>query len=389
MSAQDSPLNSHLSADQIDLLVRARELAKGTFAALAIAGGEACVNRPLLNALGETGLLGHLFREENGAWHTGSSALELCLIREGLAEASTDAETGFALQGLGAYPILQSGRPDLVATWIPEIAAGRKVPAFALSEPRAGTDVASLELTAAPAGDGFRLRGEKIWISNAPDADVYSVFARTTAGAGGRGLTGFAVPASSEGLQGERLTMISRHPIGRLIFDDVYVAPEQVLGEVDRGMRVAMQTLDIFRPSVGAFGIGMAHAAIDATIRHGSTREAFGRPLKDFQAVSHRIAELATRVQAARLLVHNAAAAYDKGMKTTQVAAMAKLLATEVAQEAVDAAVQFHGAAALQEGHLLEHLYRDVRAPRIYEGASEIQREIIARGLFAADPSRG
>jgi alkylation response protein AidB-like acyl-CoA dehydrogenase len=158
-----------------------------------------------------------------------------------------------------------------------------------------------------------------------------------------------------------------------------------VLGELDGGFRVAMATLDLFRPSVGAFAVGMARAAIDAAVAHAASREAFGRPLKDFQAVSHRLADVATRVQAARLLVHHAASCYDRGLRpVTQVAAMAKLMATEVAQEAVDAAIQIHGARALQVGHVLEHLYREVRAPRIYEGASDIQREIIARAMFAS-----
>jgi alkylation response protein AidB-like acyl-CoA dehydrogenase len=275
-----------------------------------------------------------------------------------------------------------------VAEWRPRLAAGRAVAGFALSEPQAGSDVAALALAAEPDGDGFRLTGEKTWISNAPDADVYSVFARTTAGAGARGLTAFLVPRETDGLHGERLALISPHPIGRLEFDGAFVPREHVLGEVDRGMGVAMRTLDLFRPSVGAFAVGMARAAIDAAVAHAARREAFGRPLKDFQAVSHRLADIATRIQAARLLVHHAAAAYDRGLRpVTQAAAMAKLMATEVAQEAVDAAIQVHGAAALEQGHLLEHLYREVRAPRIYEGASEIQREIIARALFEEVPA--
>ena len=175
------------------------------------------------------------------------------------------------------------------------------------------------------------------------------------------------------------------HPIGRLRLDGVAVPDEYVLGEVDAGFRVAMRTLDLFRPSVGAFAVGMAAAALAIASKHASHRRAFGRPLKDFQAVSHRLADVAVDVQAARLLVHHAAAAYDRGIRpTTRLAAMAKLRATEVAQQAVDAAVQVLGARALERGHPLEHLYRDVRAPRIYEGTSEIQREIIARGLFEA-----
>jgi acyl-CoA dehydrogenase len=209
------------------------------------------------------------------------------------------------------------------------------------------------------------------------------VFARTSE----RGLTAFAVPGDSEGLSGEPVELIAPHPIGRLTFDGVPVPADHVLGEVDRGFAVAMATLDRFRPSVGAFAIGMARAALDLAIAHASTREAFGAPLSRLQAVSHKLADVAARVQAARLLVHHAALAYDRGIRpVTQAAAMAKLLATETAQEAVDAAVQVHGARALEAGHPLAHLYAEVRAPRIYEGASEVQREIIARELFRAAP---
>ena len=177
--------------------------------------------------------------------------------------------------------------------------------------------------------------------------------------------------------------MISPHPIGRLIFDGVRVEATELLGELDRGFRVAMRTLDLFRPSVGAFAVGMAQAAIDAAVQHAGTRKAFGGPLKDQQAVSHLLAEMATRTEAARLLVYAAAGAYDAGEKRIAArSAMAKLFATETAQFVVDAAVQIHGARALRQGHLLEHLYREVRAPRIYEGASEVQRTIIARELY-------
>src|SRR5215210_2276356 len=181
--------------------------------------------------------------------------VDLCLIREGLARHCTEAETAFAVQGLGSSPILSYGRPEVVAAWRDRLAAGEAVAAFALTEPQAGSDVAALALRAERDGDGFRLFGEKAWISNAPDADVYSVFARTTAGA--RGLTGFAVARDSEGLSGEPTDVIAPHPIGRLTFDGVHVPAECVLGEVDRGMTVAMGTLDRFRPSVGAFAIGM------------------------------------------------------------------------------------------------------------------------------------
>lgn len=377
------PIDAHLDAGQRELLEQTAELATGTLAPLAAAGEEGRIDRPLLRALAEHGLLGRLFATAGDGWRSEVSALDLCLVREGLARGCTAAETAFALQGLGTFPLLQAGRPATIATWLPRVAAGEAAAGFALTEPGAGSDVAALSLCAEPDGEGFRLSGEKVWISNAPEADFYSVFARTTAGAGARGLTAFLVPGDSEGLSGEALQLLSPHPIGRLRFDRVYVAPEQLLGEVDDGFRVAMRTLDMFRPSVGAFAIGMAQAALTAAVAHAGTRQAFGRPLKDLQAVSHRLADVVSRVHAARLAVHEAATAYDSGIRpVTQLSAIAKLLATEVAQEAVDVAIQVHGAQGLERGHLLEHLYREVRAPRIYEGASEVQREIIARALF-------
>jgi alkylation response protein AidB-like acyl-CoA dehydrogenase len=196
-------------------------------------------------------------------------------------------------------------------------------------------------------------------------------------------VTAFVVPRDSAGLSGEPVELVAPHAIGRLDFDGVPVSEDQVLGEVDGGFRVAMETLDLFRPSVGAFGVGMAQAALDAAVAHAAQREAFGRPLAELQGVSHQLAEVATSVQAARLLVRDAAALYDAGVRPVRKAsAMAKLFATETAQKAIDVAIQVHGARALEKGHLLEHLYREVRGTRIYEGASEVQREIIARELF-------
>jgi alkylation response protein AidB-like acyl-CoA dehydrogenase len=376
-------LDAHLDDGHRELLDEARRIA-GELNETVGGSTPGRVNRELVLELARRALLGRLFARGEDGWRPDVSALDLCLIREGLAYASTEAETAFAMQGLGSFPLLQSGRPEAIEEWIPRVAAGEAVTGFALSEPQAGSDVAALNLRAERDGTGWRLNGVKTWISNAPDADFYTVFARSAQAAGARGLTAFLVPGDAPGLEGEPIELLSPHPIGRLMFQDVHVPEEYVLGEVDRGFGVAMRTLDMFRPSVGAFAVGMAQAAIDATIAHLQTRVAFGKPLSAQQALAHRLADIATRTQAARLLVHAAASAYDAGVRpTTQAAAMAKLLATETAQEAVDTAVQFHGAQALEHGHLLEHLYREVRAPRIYEGASEIQREIIARALFA------
>ncbi|MEW2072125.1 acyl-CoA dehydrogenase family protein [Streptomyces sp. NPDC012403] len=387
-----------------------RALAAERLRPLAGKGEPGRVDRALVAELGTLGLLSRLFT---------SGALDLCLMRESLAHACTEAETALALQGLGAHPVHAHGTPAQRARWLPGVSDGSVVAAFALSEPDAGSDAAALSLTAEPDGrpgpaepaerdaapdaarvpdaapapaslaahpdgrSGWRLTGEKCWISNAPDADFYTVFARTTPGAGARGVTAFLVPADRPGLTGSRLDMLSPHPIGALRFDAVPVTADDVLGEADRGFRVAMDTLNLFRPSVGAFAVGMAQAALDATLAHTARRDAFGGKLKDLQSVAHQVAEMALRTESARLMVYAAATAYDEGAADVpRRSAMAKLLATETAQYVVDRAVQLHGARALQRGHLLEHLYREVRAPRVYEGASEVQRGIIAKELY-------
>ncbi len=419
-----------LTAAQQEYAEQVRDTARQHLTGLAGHAGRAGgrVNRPLLAAMGQHGLLRGLFGGQPDEPPRDAAALQLCLLRESLAQVSGEAETTLALQGLGSYPILQSGPPALTARWIPEVISGRAVAAFALSEPGAGSDAAALTLRAEPDGTGWRLTGEKMWISNAPDADIYTVFARTTPGAGARGVTAFAVAGDSTGLTGEHLEMISPHPIGRLVFDGVRVGPADVLGQADAGFAVAMRTLDLFRPSVGASAVGMAQAALDATISYVRERQAFGAPLAHQQAVAHKIADMATDLAAAQLLVYAAAAAYDaaardasattaasaataaattaaattagggdvaathdaaagRGLQTRR-SAMAKLFATEAAQRIIDGCVQLHGARGLQRGHLLEHLYRDVRSLRIYEGASEIQRSIIARDLIGREATR-
>jgi acyl-CoA dehydrogenase len=377
-------MSFNLTAEQERLVAQVRERARSELVPVADAGRPRRVNRELLKALGELGLSQRLFpRSAGGSRDEDVSAMELCLLREALAAECTAAETALALQGLGSYPILQSGSPEMFGRWLPPVARGEAVTAFALTEPGAGSDAAAISLRAERDGDAWRLSGSKKWISNAPEADVYVVFARTSPDARSRGVTAFVVPGESEGLSGRSLELLGDHPIGSLEFDAVRVPAEGVLGEVDQGFQVAMRTLFLFRPSVGAAAVGMAQVALDAAVEHARARRAFGRELREFQAVSHRLAEMTTRLQAARLLVYFAADSYDRaapGIPTTS--AMAKLFATETAQFVVDAAVQVHGAAALERGHLLEHLYREVRALRIYEGTSEIQREIIARELY-------
>ncbi len=358
----------------------------GKVGSIAAAGEEGRVNRRLIRALADEGLLPGLFpRRAGGTRDEGVSAVDLCVVRESLGRASTQAENAVAIQTLGAYPIVLAGSDEQAGRYARPVASGESVAAFALTEPGAGTDAGALALRAEPDGKGYRLSGTKVFISNAPDADVYTIFARTTTGAGTKGITAFIVNGDAKGLSGSAVHLLSAHPIGRLELDGVFVSEQQILGEVDGGFRLAMRTLDLFRPSVGASVIGMAQAALDAAIAHASNRQAFGRPIKEFQAVSHQLAEMATRLEAARALVYAAAEAYDRGEpRVARRSAMAKLFATETAQQVVDVAIQVHGAVALERGHLMEHLYREVRAPRIYEGTSEIQREIIARDLFRA-----
>ena len=381
MGTEDFPL--FLSRESREVLLEVRALAGVELAPIASAGAAGRVNRPLLKALGAHGVLQRIFPADLGGQAPGEvSAVVLCLLREGLAGGSTAAETALALQGLGSYPIVQAGSDEVRRRWIPAVARGEAVAAFALTEPDAGSDAASLSLVAERVDGGYRLSGAKKWISNAPDADIYSVFGRTTEDTGARGVTAFALPRETEGVGGVSLDLLAPHAIGTLELDGAFVPDDHVLGEVDGGFAVAMRTLDLFRPSVGAFAVGMCQAALDVTIEHAGSRESFGKPLREFQAVSQQLAEMAVRTKAARLLVYEAAAAYDAGERVTRAAAMAKLYATETAQEVVDMAIQIHGARALERGHLLEHLYRDVRATRIYEGTSEIQREIIARELY-------
>ena len=365
-----------MSEDARALLSETTLLAGERLAGIAMDGESGRVNRPLIQALGRSGVLPRLFPPDGTV-----SATMLCLLREGLAGGSTDAETAFALQGLGSYPIVLAGSDELKERWIPRVARGEDVAGFALTEPNAGTDAGALSLRAERVDGGYVLSGEKKWISNAPDADVYSIFARTS-DAGTRGVTGFVLPGDTDGVSGEPLDLMAPHAIGTLRLERAFVPNDHVLGEVDRGFSVAMQTLDLFRPSVGAFAVGMSQLALNVAVNYAGERKSFGKPLREFQAVSQKLAEMAARTKAARLLVYDAAAIYDSGDRVTKAAAIAKLYATETAQWVIDAAVQINGASGLERGHLLEHLYRDVRATRIYEGTSEIQREIIARELY-------
>ncbi len=377
------PWPAVLDDDQQALYARARQVAARVLAPIADSGQPGRVNRPLLAALAAEDLLPYLFPAEYGGKQPERvRATDLCLLRDAIATESTEAETALAMQGLGSYPILESGSSELARRWIPEVAAGRAAAGFALSEAAAGSDVVAMEATAERDGDGYRISGEKLWISNAPEADVYTVFARTMPGDSSRGITAFAVPGDSPGLGGEWLELLAPHPIGSLTLDGVFVPDGNVLGEPGRGIRVALQTLSRFRPSVGAFAVGMAQAAFELANRHVDERSAFGGKLRDLQVVSHKLAAMAMYLHGARLAVYDAAAAFDRGDDRLAFrSSAAKAIATEAAQAVVDDAVQLLGARALVAGHPLELLYREVRAPRIYEGATDVQLEIIAREL--------
>jgi acyl-CoA dehydrogenase len=373
---------TRLTSHDPHLLERLRSLAAEVLVPVAQRGTPGRVNRELVRALGDLGVLSLLYPGGDGE-RTQARATTICLVREALAYVCTEAESAVAMQGIGGYPVLHSGQPHHVDRWIGAIRDGTAVAAFALTEPEAGSDAGALQLEAVPDGDGWRLRGDKLWISNAPGADFYTTFARTTSGARAGGVTAFLVPADAPGLSAEPIDLVAPHPIGRLSFADVPVTRHDVLGEVDHGFRVAMRTFDLFRPSVGSAAIGMAQSALDAAVVRTSQRHAFGEPLARKQAVAHALADASTRLTAGRLLVREAAEAYETGdPRLTAKAAMAKVFATETAQQVIDTAIQFHGASGLRSGHLLEGLYREIRATRIYEGASEIQRDLIARDLF-------
>lgn len=339
--------------------------------------------RALVRLLGEGGWLRWCVPDTR---HTAAPAFDaraLCLLRETLARHATLADFAFAMQGLGSAPISLFGDALQQARYLPGVAAGALISAFALSETDAGSDVAALSChaTRLPSGE-WRLDGEKMWISNGGMADFYIVFARseTAESRSSRGISAFIVDASTPGLEVvEQLHTLSPHPLARLRFADCRVPATQLLGKEGDGFKMAMATLDIFRTSVGAAALGMAQRALHATLAHVQSRPMLGRYLADMQLTQARIAEMTMALDAAALLVYRAAWERDQGKRATREAAMAKLFATEEAQKVIDAAVQLFGGRGVMQGETVEALYRDIRALRIYEGASEVQKLIIAR----------
>ena len=310
----------------------------------------------------------------------------LCLTREVLARHDGLADFAFAMQGLGTGAVSFFGTPEQQATWLTRTRRGEALSAFALSEPRSGSDVANMEMSAERDGADFVLNGEKTWISNGGIADVYTVFARTGEAPGARGITAFVVPADTPGLHvAERIDVIAPHPLARLSFEDCRIPASAMIGEPGNGFRIAMSVLDVFRSTVGAAALGFARRALDETVSRAASRQLFGAPLADLQMVQGHIADMALDVDAAALLIYRAAWTKDMGaVRVTREAAMAKLYATDKAQEVIDKAVQIHGGDGVRSGHIVESLYRDIRALRIYEGASDVQKIVIARQALAS-----
>ncbi|MEP4977988.1 acyl-CoA dehydrogenase family protein [Ascidiaceihabitans sp.] len=338
----------------------------------------------LVAALGDGGWLNFAAVDPDSA--APLDVRSLCLIRETLARHDGLADFAFAMQGLGTGAISLFGTEDQKRQWLPRVRSGAAVSAFALTEPQSGSDVANSTMTAVQDGDDYVLNGEKTWISNGGIADLYTTFARTGDGTGAKGLSAFIVPADTAGLTvAERLDTIAPHPLATLRFDNVRVPASAMLGHSGDGFKIAMAVLDVFRSTVAAAALGFARRALDEALTRVTTRHVQGAPLFDLQMVQGHIADMAMDVDASALLIYRAAWTKDAGApRITREAAMAKLFSTDQAQKVIDKAVQLHGGDGVRSGQTVEKLYREIRALRIYEGASDVQRVIIARQTLGA-----
>ncbi len=340
--------------------------------------------RKLVAALGKAGFLRYAVPAAYGGALDELDSRSLCIARETLAYHDGLADFAFAMQGLGTGAITLSGSEALKQHVLPKVASGEWISAFALTEPDAGSDVGAMACDARLDGDHYILNGEKTWISNGGIADVYCVFARTGEAPGTRGISAFVVYPDMPGFEvAERMEVIAPHPLARLRFTDMKVPVANRLGAPGEGFKVAMRTLDIFRASVAAAALGFARRALDEGLSHAKARPMFGHTLADFQLTQARLGEMATDIEAAALLTARAAWRRDvQKLPTTREAAMAKMTATENAQRVIDAAVQMHGGQGVRVGVKVESLYREIRALRIYEGATEVQKLIVARELL-------
>ncbi len=340
--------------------------------------------RSLVAAMGEAGVLTHSAVDPAG--DAPLDVRSLCLIRETLARHDGLADFAFAMQGLGTGAISLFGTDAQKAEWLPLTRAGKAISAFALTEPQSGSDVANSTMTAIRDGDHYVLNGEKTWISNGGIADVYTLFARTGEAPGARGLSAFILPAGLPGFEiTERLETIAPHPLATLRFTDCRIPAAAMLGAPGEGFGIAMSVLDVFRATVAAAALGFARRALDEALARVSTRQVQGAPLFELQMVQGHIADMALDVDASALLVYRAAWAKDTGAaRVTREAAMAKLFSTDQAQKVIDRAVQLHGGDGVRSGETVEKLYREIRALRIYEGASDVQKIVIARQTLGA-----
>jgi acyl-CoA dehydrogenase len=334
--------------------------------------------------LATAGLLRLLVPAEHGGAHPQVRSTPICLVRQWLARHSGALDSAFVMQGLGSLPVTLAGSDELRADFLPKVAAGQVICAFALTEPGAGSDVSGMATKASPSPGGWRLDGRKCFITNAGVAHNYVVFAREASDdpAEKPRYGAFWVPADAPGLTVDRSRVTAPHPIGTLDLHAVQVPAAHRIGAPGQGMRIALGTLDVFRVTVGAAALGLADRALDEATRHLSRRSQFGKPLAHQQGLRFALADVATDHVAAQMLVYRAAGARDSGNATPDMAAMAKMYATESAQRAVDRAVQSLGGLGVTVGQRVEALYREVRALRIYEGTTEIQKLVIARSLF-------
>ena len=340
--------------------------------------------RRLVKRLGEAGFNRHAVPSAYGGARASVQARDLCILREELARGSALADTMFAMQALGSYPITLAGSDEQKRRYLPKVASGEAIAAFAITEPDAGSDVASLKTLATRRGKSFCLTGTKRFISNAGIAGHYVVFASTEPEKKAKGISAFIVDADVAGLVvKEKTEVLSPHPIGVLAFENCEIGSDAMLGQPGEGLKIAFGTLDLLRCTVGAAGVGLARRALEEAVRYSQERKQFGQSIGQYQGIQFKLADMATELEAARLLVYQAAWAHDcGGEEAKQKSSMAKLYATEAAQRVIDQALQIHGGVGLIVGSIMERLYRDIRALRIYEGTSEIQKLVIARGLL-------
>lgn len=394
MAIQDDSLQwPFFDESHRQLAAQARDWGKGNLEGASHPQDRAGVDarcRELVALLGKAGLLRHCLRAADGGVAADFDARSICLLRESLAWWDGLADFAFAMQGLGSAPLSLAGSEPLRARYLPRVALGKAIAAFALSEPGAGSDVAAMQASAQRDGANYRLNGTKTWISNGGIADFYCVFARTEparARADGsvaaEGISAFVVEPGDPGfIIAERIDAMAPHPLARITFEDCRIPAERLIGAEGEGFRIAMQTLDVFRTSVAAAACGFARRALDEALCQARGRAMFGRTLADFQLTQVALAGMATGLEAAQLLTYRAAWLRDRGQPFTAAAAMAKLTATETAQSVIDRALQMFGGRGVVQGEIIERLYREIRALRIYEGASEVQKLIIGRELL-------